>query len=223
MRYILFGLFIFSSTFLLAQNMYLAKPITNFIEVYDERGNPLTANVPSVKGSPLWKDEWSNASVEMFNGKTYKNMKLIVNLVNGHIHFLENKSEFQFLEPIKKVTLYHSEEGVFDSTQFIKLSVGDPLLYAVKARGPKYYLISLMQKKAVEYYDYGKSSGGKTFEIFNEYFLFNTISNTAIPIKGKSVQQLFTDDADKVLQLFPQSKKRKSLSTQDITAMIAAL
>ena len=142
MKCILSLFFILFNTFLFGQNMYLAKPVTHFVEVYDEKGNLFGGNVGSIKGSPLWKDEWCNANVEMFNGKTFSNMKLIVNLVNGNIHFLEKDAEFQFIEPVKKITLLYSTEGRIDSTIFIKMAANNNLLYEVKARGSKYLLLS---------------------------------------------------------------------------------
>jgi hypothetical protein len=74
-------------------------------------------------------------------------MKLIVNLVNGNIHFLEKDAEFQFIEPVKKITLFYSTEGRIDSTIFIKMAANNSLLYEVKARGSKYSLLDLVQKK----------------------------------------------------------------------------
>lgn len=220
MKYLLSLFFTLFSTFLLGQNMYLAKPVTHFIEVYDEKGNLFTGNVGSIKGSPLWKDEWCNANVEMFNGKTFSNMKLIVNLVNGNIHFLEKDAEFQFIEPVKKITLFYSSEGIYDSTVFIKMAANYSLLYEIKARGPKYYLLDLVQKKAADTYDYGKSSGGKEFRIFNESYLYNLTTSELITVKGKTIQELFIADANALPTAFKQSKKKATI--KDIKAIIAA-
>jgi len=220
MKYLLSLLFILFSTFLFAQNYYVSKPITNFIEIYDERGNPLTANVGYIKGSPLWKDEWCNAKVEMFNGRSFSNMKLIVNLVNGNIHFLEKDAEFQFIEPVKKITLLYSTEGKLDSTVFIKLNAVNPFLYELKASGKKYHLLELVQKKAADTYDYGKSSGGKEFRYFNESFLYNLTTSELVQVKGKSLEELFKDDAQFIPASFNKSKKKPSL--KDIAAIIAA-
>jgi hypothetical protein len=200
--------------------MYLAKPVTHFVEVYDEKGNLFGGNVGSIKGSPLWKDEWCNANVEMFNGKTFSNMKLIVNLVNGNIHFLEKDAEFQFIEPVKKITLLYSTEGRIDSTIFIKMAANNTLLYEVKARGSKYFLLDLVQKKAADTYDYGKSSGGKEFRVFNESFLYNLTTSELITVKGKTLTELFKDDTEKIPSTFNKAKKKPNL--KEIAAIIAA-
>lgn len=200
--------------------MYLAKPVTHFVEVYDEKGNLFGGNVGSIKGSPLWKDEWCNAHVEMFNGKTFSNMKLIVNLVNGNIHFLEKDAEFQFIEPVKKITLFYSSEGIFDSTVFIKVAADNNSLYEIKARGSNYYLLDLVQKKAADTYDYGKSSGGKEFRVFNESYLYKLTTSELITVKGKTLAELFKDDADKIPSALNKAKKKPSL--KDIAAIIAA-
>jgi len=220
MKYLLSLLFILFNTFLFAQNFYVAKPITNFIEVYDERGNPLTANIGYIKGSPLWKDEWCKAKVEMFSGRTFNDMKLIVNLVNGNIHFLEKDAEFQFIEPVKKITLLYSTEGRLDSTVFIKLSTDSPSLYELKASGRKYNLFELVQKKAADTYDYGKSTGGKEFRYFNESYLYNIATSELIGVKGKSLEELFKSDASFIPSSYNKTKKKPSL--KDIAAIIAA-
>ncbi len=222
MKFLLSLVFTLFNTFLFAQNMFLAKPVTHFVEVYDEKGNLLAANVGSIKGSPLWKDEWCNASVEMYNGKRFTNMKLIVNLVNGNVHFLQTDAEFQFIEPIKNMTLYYNNETVDDSIQFIKLSPSDPSIYELKVNGPKYQLLNLMSKKAVDTYDYGKSSGGKMFEVFKESFLYNITTKELIPTKGKSLLQLFKNDAEAITQRFSLSLKKKQLSVKDISTIVAA-
>ncbi len=223
MRLILCCLLINFSNLLIAQNVTIAKPVHHFIEVYDERGKLLNNNAPGIKGSPLWKEDLRNATVEFFNGRVYKNLKILVNLVNGQINYIDNNSEFQFIEPIKKVTIYQSEEEGNDSTQFIKLTAYDSLLYQVKVKGLNYYLINRLHKKVVENYDYGKSSSNFAFEIFNDYFLLNITNNAILPIKGKSLDQLFYQDLDKASQLFPKLKKRKSLSVQEISSIIVAL
>ncbi len=220
MKCILSLFFILFNTFLFGQNMYLAKPVTHFVEVYDEKGNLFGGNVGSIKGSPLWKDEWCNANVEMFNGKTFSNMKLIVNLVNGNIHFLEKDAEFQFIEPVKKITLLYSTEGRIDSTIFIKMAANNTLLYEVKARGSKYFLLDLVQKKAADTYDYGKSSGGKEFRVFNESFLYNLTTSELITVKGKTLTELFKDDTEKIPSAFNKAKKKPNL--KEIAAIIAA-
>ncbi len=220
MKYLLSLFFILFNTFLFGQNMYLAKPVTHFVEVYDEKGNLFGGNVGSIKGSPLWKDEWCNANVEMFNGKTFSNMKLIVNLVNGNIHFLEKDAEFQFIEPVKKITLLYSTEGRIDSTVFIKMAANNSLLYEVKARGSKYFLLDLVQKKAADTYDYGKSSGGKEFRVFNESFLYNLTTSELITVKGKTLTELFKDDTEKIPSAFNKAKKKPNL--KEIAAIIAA-
>lgn len=220
MKCILSLFFILFNTFLFGQNMYLAKPVTHFVEVYDEKGNLFGGNVGSIKGSPLWKDEWCNANVEMFNGKTFSNMKLIVNLVNGNIHFLEKDAEFQFIEPVKKITLLYSTEGRIDSTIFIKMAANNTLLYEVKARGSKYLLLDLVQKKAADTYDYGKSSGGKEFRVFNESFLYNLTTSELITVKGKTLTELFKDDTEKIPSAFNKAKKKPNL--KEIAAIIAA-
>jgi len=223
MRFILCCLLVNFTHFVMAQNVTIARPTHHFIEVYDEQGKLLNSNVPGVKGSPLWKDDSRNATVELFNGRIHKNIKVIVNLVNGQINFIDNKKEFEFTEPIKKVTIYHSEEGVDDSTQFIKLVAYDSLLYQVKTKGLNYSLINRLHKKIVENYDYGKSSSNLSFQQFNDFFLLDVNNNVVLPIKGKSFEQLFPKDVDKVAQLFPKLKKRKSLSTQEISLIIAVL
>lgn len=220
MKCILSLFFILFNTFLFGQNMYLAKPVTHFVEVYDEKGNLFGGNVGSIKGSPLWKDEWCNANVEMFNGKTFSNMKLIVNLVNGNIHFLEKDAEFQFIEPVKKITLLYSTEGRIDSTIFIKMAANNNLLYEVKARGSKYFLLDLVQKKAADTYDYGKSSGGKEFRVFNESFLYNLTTSELITVKGKTLTELFKNDTEKIPSAFNKAKKKPNL--KEIAAIIAA-
>lgn len=220
MKYLLLLLFTLFNTFLFAQNMYLAKPVTHFVEVYDEKGNLFSGNVGSIKGSPLWKDEWCNARVEMFNGKSFSNMKLIVNLVNGNIHFLENGAEFQFIEPVKKITLFHSSEGMLDSTIFIKMAANNPALYELKAYGSSYYLLDLVQKKAADTYDYGKSSGGKEFRIFNESYLYHLSTSELIAVKGKTLLELFKEDADKIPAAYKKTKKKAN--SKDIAAIIAA-
>lgn len=220
MKCILSLFFILFNTFLFGQNMYLAKPVTHFVEVYDEKGNLFGGNVGSIKGSPLWKDEWCNANVEMFNGKTFSNMKLIVNLVNGNIHFLEKDAEFQFIEPVKKITLLYSTEGRIDSTIFIKMAANNTLLYEVKARGSKYFLLDLVQKKAADTYDYGKSSGGKEFRVFNESFLYNLTTSELITVKGKTLTELFKNDTEKIPSAFNKAKKKPNL--KEIAAIIAA-
>lgn len=220
MKYILSLFFILFNTFLFGQNMFLAKPVTHFVEVYDEKGNLFSGNVGSIKGSPLWKDEWCNANVEMFNGKTFNNMKLIVNLVNGNIHFLEKDAEFQFIEPVKKITLFYSSEGIFDSTVFIKVAADNNSLYEIKARGSNYYLLDLVQKKAADTYDYGKSSGGKEFRVFNESYLYKLTTSELITVKGKTLAELFKDDTDKIPSALNKVKKKPSL--KDIAAIIAA-
>lgn len=220
MKYLLSLFFILFNTFLFGQNMYLAKPVTHFVEVYDEKGNLFGGNVGSIKGSPLWKDEWCNANVEMFNGKTFSYMKLIVNLVNGNIHFLEKDAEFQFIEPVKKITLLYSTEGRIDSTIFIKMAANNNLLYEVKARGSKYLLLDLVQKKAADTYDYGKSSGGKEFRVFNESFLYNLTTSELITVKGKTLTELFKDDTEKIPSAFNKAKKKPNL--KEIAAIIAA-
>jgi hypothetical protein len=220
MKCILSLFFILFNTFLFGQNMYLAKPVTHFVEVYDEKGNLFGGNVGSIKGSPLWKDEWCNANVEMFNGKTFSNMKLIVNLVNGNIHFLEKDAEFQFIEPVKKITLLYSTEGRIDSTIFIKMAANNTLLHEVKARGSKYFLLDLVQKKAADTYDYGKSSGGKEFRVFNESFLYNLTTSELITVKGKTLTELFKNDTEKIPSAFNKAKKKPNL--KEIAAIIAA-
>ena len=214
MKCILSLFFILFNTFLFGQNMYLAKPVTHFVEVYDEKGNLFGGNVGSIKGSPLWKDEWCNAHVEMFNGKTFSN------LVNGNIHFLEKDAEFQFIEPVKKITLFYSTEGRIDSTIFIKMAANNSLLYEVKARGSKYSLLDLVQKKAADTYDYGKSSGGKEFRVFNESFLYNLTTSELISVKGKTLTELFKDDTEKIPAAFNKAKKKPNL--KEIAAIIAA-
>lgn len=222
MKFLLSLIFALFNTFSFAQNMYLAKPVTHFVEVYDEKGNLLAANVGSIKGSPLWKDEWCNASVEMYNGKRFSNMKLIVNLVNGNIHFLQTDAEFQFVEPIKNMTLYYNNEATYDSIQLIKLSPTDVSIYELKANGPKYQLLNLMTKNAVDTYDYGKSSGGKMFEIFKESFLYNIETKELISTKGKTLLQLFKNDAEAITQRFSLSPKKKQLSVKDISTIVAS-
>lgn len=220
-KFILSLFFILFNTFLFAQNFYVSKPITNFIEVYDERGNPLTASIGNIKGSPLWKDEWCKANVEMFNGRKFNEVKLIVNLVNGHIHFLEKDAEFQFIEPVKKITLLYSTEGRLDSTVFIKLTPDSPSLFEIKAIGKKYQLLLLVQKKAADTYDYGKSTGGKEFRYFNESYLYNLTSSELVEIKGKSLEELFKNDASSIPTSYNKTKKKPSI--KDIAAIIAAL
>ncbi len=223
MRFILCCILANFSNLLIAQNVTVARPTHHFIEVYDERGKLLNSNVPGVKGSPLWKEEPRNATIELFNGRMYKNFKVVINLVNGQINYIENNSEFQTVEPIKNVTIYHSEEGGNDSTQFIRLTPYDSSLYQVKAKGLHYNLINRLHKKIVENYDYGKSSSNLTFQSFNDYYLLNINNNVCVPIKGKSLEELFTNDIDKVAQLFPKLKKRKSLSMQELSLIIAAM
>ncbi len=223
MKIILTTLFTLFNFFLFGQNMYMAKPVTHFVEVYDEKGMTISANVGMVKGSPLWRDEWCNANVEMFNGKKFMNLPLIINLVNGHIHFKQGDAEFQFVDAIQKMTLFYQEEGIADSITIIKLSPDNPLLYEVKKSSAKYQLLQMINKKAVDTYDYGKSSGGKKFELFTESFLLRLASNELVPIKGKSVTELFTSDAEAAIQILPAAKKRKQLSVRDINTIIAGL
>ncbi|WP_157611339.1 hypothetical protein [Sediminibacterium salmoneum] len=201
----------------------MAKPATHFVEVYDEKGMTISANVGTVKGSPLWRDEWCNANVEMFNGKKFSNLPLIINLVNGHIHFKQGDAEFQFVDAIQKMTLFYQEEGVADSITLIKLSPDNSILYEVKKTSAKYQLLQMINKKAVDTYDYGKSSGGKQFELFKENFLLRVSSRELVSVKGKSVAELFTTDAEAAIQILPAAKKRKQLSVQDISTIIAGL
>ena len=42
-------------------------------------------------------------------------------------------------------------------------------------------------------------------------------------VKGKSVAELFTTDAEAAIQILPAAKKRKQLSVQDISTIIAGL
>ena len=223
MKTALTTLFTLFNFFLFGQNMYMAKPVTHFVEVYDEKGMTISANVGTVKGSPLWRDEWCNANVEMFNGKKFMNLPLIINLVNGHIHFKQGDAEFQFVDAIQKMTLFYQEEGIADSITIIKLSPDNPLLYEVKKSSAKYQLLQMINKKAVDTYDYGKSSGGKKFELFTESFLLRLASNELISIKGKSVIELFASDAEAAIQILPAAKKRKQLSVQDISTIITGL
>lgn len=223
MKIILTTLFTLFNFFLFGQNMYMAKPVTHFVEVYDEKGMTISANVGMVKGSPLWRDEWCNANVEMFNGKKFMNLPLIINLVNGHIHFKQGDAEFQFVDAIQKMTLFYQEEGIADSITIIKLSPDNPLLYEVKKSSAKYQLLQMINKKAVDTYDYGKSSGGKKFELFKENFLLRLASQELISIKGKSVIELFASDAEAAIQILPAAKKRKQLSVQDISTIITGL
>ena len=223
MKTALTSLFTLFNFFLFGQNMYMAKPVTHFVEVYDEKGMTISANVGGIKGSPLWREEWCNANVEMFNGKKFTNLPLIINLVNGNIHFKQEDAEFQFIDAIQKMTLFFQEEGVADSITIIRLSPNNPLLYEVKKTSAKYQLLKMMNKKAVDTYDYGKSSGGKKFELFSESFLLRLASNELVPIKGKSVAELFTSDAEAAIQILPAAKKRKQLSVQDISTIIAGL
>jgi len=223
MKIALTTLFTLFNFFLFAHNMYVAKPVTHFAEVYDEKGMTISANVGTVKGSPLWRDEWCNANVEMFNGKKFSNLPLIINLVKRHIHFKQGDAEFQFVDAIQKMTLFYQEEGIADSITLIKLSPDNPLLYEVKKSSAKYQLLQMINKKAVDTYDYGKSSGGKQFELFKENFLYRVASRELISIKGKSVAELFTSDADAAIQILPAAKKRRQLSAQDISTIIAGL
>lgn len=223
MKTALTTLFTLFNFFLFGQNMYMAKPVTHFVEVYDEKGMTISANVGMVKGSPLWRDEWCNANVEMFNGKKFMNLPLIINLVNGHIHFKQGDAEFQFVDAIQKMTLFYQEEGIADSITIIKLSPDNPLLYEVKKSSAKYQLLQMINKKAIDTYDYGKSSGGKKFELFKENFLLRLTSQELISIKGKSVFELFASDAEAAIQILPAAKKRKQLGVQDISTIIAGL
>ena len=223
MKIILTTFFTLFNFFLFGQNMYMAKPVTHFVEVYDEKGMTISANVGMVKGSPLWRDEWCNANVKMFNGKKFMNLPLIINLVNGHIHFKQGDAEFQFVDAIQKMTLFYQEEGIADSITIIKLSPDNPLLYEVKKSSAKYQLLQMINKKAVDTYDYGKSSGGKKFELFKENFLLRLASQELISIKGKSVIELFASDAEAAIQILPAAKKRKQLSVQDISTIITGL
>lgn len=223
MKTALTTLFILFNFFSFAQSMNVAKPATHFVEVYDEKGMTIGADLGAVKGSPLLRNEWCNANVEMFNGKKFTNLPLIINLVNGHIHFKKGDAEFQFVEPIQKMTLFFQEEGIADSITIIKLSPDNPLLYEVKKSSAKYQLLQMINKKAVDTYDYGKSSGGKQFELFKENFLLRVASQEVVPIKGKSVAELFTSDADTAMKVLPVAKKRKQLSVQEISTIIAGL
>jgi hypothetical protein len=220
MKYLLLLVFTLFNTFLFAQNMFMEKPVTHFVEVYDEKGNLFSGNVGSIKGSPLWKDEWCRAHVEMFNGRSFRNMKLIVNLVNGNIHFLEKEAEFQFIEPVRKITLFHSIEGMLDSTVFIKMAANNNELYELKAHGSSYFLLDLVQKKAADTYDYGKSSGGKEFRVFNEPYLYHLPTSALTAVKGKTLLELFKADAEKIPTTFNKAKKKPNL--KDIATIIAA-
>jgi len=220
MKYLLLLVFTLFNTFLFAQNMFMEKPVTHFVEVYDEKGNLFSGNVGSIKGSPLWKDEWCRAHVEMFNGRSFRNMKLIVNLVNGNIHFLEKEAEFQFIEPVRKITLFHSIEGMLDSTVFIKMAANNNELYELKAYGSSYFLLDLVQKKAADTYDYGKSSGGKEFRVFNEPYLYHLPTSALTAVKGKTLLELFKADAEKIPTTFNKAKKKPNL--KDIATIIAA-
>lgn len=223
MKTALTTLFILFNFFSFAQSMNVAKPATHFVEVYDEKGMTIGADLGAIKGSPLLRNEWCNANVEMFNGKKFTNLPLIINLVNGHIHFKKGDAEFQFIEPIQKMTLFFQEEGVADSITIVKLSPDNSLLFEVKKNSAKYQLLQMINKKAVDTYDYGKSSGGKQFELFKENFLLRVSSRELVSVKGKSVAELFTTDAEAAIQILPAAKKRKQLSVQDISTIIAGL
>lgn len=210
-----------------AQLMYQSKPVTTFVEMYDESGKPLTANQRGVKGSPLWKNQWSKGTVHLKSGKELKDVPLILNLVTGELHFKVDDMEFAIGEPVETFNLEFMENEITKTAYFKSLPTDSKANHGytnfeVVADGNKYQLLKHIQKQVKDYFNYG-SAAGKEFSEESDWYIYHTTDKQLIATKGKKIEEIFPENIDLINQLIPSKSKQKKLGQSELMLVIAAL
>jgi hypothetical protein len=80
----------------------------------DLQGQPLTSRLVNnyVDGTPFFKENWLNATLMENNGRTYKDIKIKLDLLENRIYFLDTKeAERELTSPVKTIVLDDPSSG----------------------------------------------------------------------------------------------------------------
>ncbi len=180
----------------------------------------------TIKGSPMFQEEWSKGNVVFSNGRVLNNALLHFNLYQHRLFYQLDSIAFVFVDPVTEFTIIAEDKG--DSIKHVFRN-GYPgfradglIYYEVIAEGPIYQLLMFRKKILRDYYEYG-SPITKIFRLVEEYFIFNKKVNTLSALKPKqSIQDIIPEKAGEIFKLTGENKF-KFLSVKELGDVIVKL
>jgi hypothetical protein len=146
----------------------------------------------NVDGSPYLIDNWVKGSVKLANGKTYKDVLLKYDMVDGQLYFQHKPEEtLTFVDPVKEFKLSYIES---DMQQLKLFRNGYPSIaggneksfYEVLSDGT-IQLLKHDAKSISEYKEYNSATVTKKFDDNIKYYLYNNNKLVAIKPDKKSI------------------------------------
>lgn len=93
------------------------------ITFYDVEGNGLPYS--KIKGSPLWRDEWTTANLFSADGKSYGIYQAKLNLATNEVLYLDKNGDTWATQSVTKIIFYTGRDT---STVLTAFSTGKPYL-----------------------------------------------------------------------------------------------
>lgn len=168
-----------------AQVLYQSQEVS-LNDIYHQIGWQMgNKSMASLKGTPMFRDDWTNGSVIFSNGRTMHKALLHYNLVNHQLYYRLEEHDFIFVDPIKEFRLLVNNQT--DSSELIFRNgyrVNPSIFFELLADGPVYQLLKFPEKVLREYYEYG-SPITREFQLVATYYIYNktTDSMLNIPLK----------------------------------------
>jgi len=152
--------------------------ISHNLEFHDASG----ASIPiggsgDISGSPLFKDQWGFAIIQLKNGLTFSDSTVGFSLYNGRLFFKKEDKIYSVDYPVKAFLLEYTEDS--NQEKGFRFKNGFPLInendsltfYEILFGGTSFKLLKLLHKKVQETYNYGIANR-RGYSLYQEYFIF---------------------------------------------------
>lgn len=191
MKKYLFLACLFCQSHSFAQVLYNNNPVS-LQDMYADLGwQNAGKDKATLKGSPMFREEWSRGKVVFSNGRVLADALLHFNLFQHRLYYQLDSLAFVFVEPVREFTLQSVDKGDTVNHVFRNGYPGvNPgswqTYYELIADGPTFQLVMLPRKILRDYYDYG-SPITKIFRLVTDYFIFNKQDYSLAGIKPKQL------------------------------------
>lgn len=182
---------------------------------YSVGGEPIVKAkfVRLVDGTPFFLDEWLKSTIITPQGKTYNNVQVKLDLMDGQLHYIDPKGmEFIANTPIKEVVLYdslHNKNFRFISSFSLRMLKGGWYMPLVEG---KVSLFKSFDKTVREQKPYGSAVSEQRIVTKEKFIL--VYNDQAFYLKNdKEVPSVLTEKKEE-LETFIKGQNKK-LSLQD--------
>ena len=175
----------------------------------DVSGKPLlTSKYVDIVGTPYIFENWTKGEVTLSNDKTYKDLDLKYDQVEGIVFFkAKNGADMGFTSIVKSFTLYPNNGAMsFIMVPEIKEVEKDPY-FEVLSDGKKVKFLKKTKKSIRESRSYNSASATRSFgENTNYYFLKADGTYTKVKKDKKAIIAALNDKSTEVEQYIKDNK-----------------